>query len=65
MREYRSSKREERERNAHFSRREKVSFWQAWELDKKGKGHPRLILAWVKLELEALGLGWSVGEGGE
>ena len=34
-------------------------------LSKEWGRHPRLILAWGKLELEDLGLWWSVGEGGE
>ena len=48
----------------HLEERERV--WEhARELDKGWGKHPRLSLSWKKLELEAHGLGWGVGEGGE
>ena len=65
MEEPTSSKREKRERNAHFPREKKRVFWHALELGKRGKRHPRLSLSWGRLDLEALGLWWSVGENGE
>ena len=65
MREAIASKREERERNAHFSKREKVGFLACLDLGKRGKSHPRLSNTRGNLDLEALELWWSVGEGGE
>ena len=54
------------EREIHiFLGRERESFEHARVLQRRGKSHPRLILVWGKLQLEDLGLWWSVGEGGE
>ena len=56
---------EERERNApHLEERERVRE-HARELEKGWGKHPSLSLVWKNLELEAHGLVWGLGGGGE
>ena len=57
-----ASKREERESEAHFFKREKEGFEACMVLGKSPRSNPRLSLAWGKLLLRDLGLGMSVGE---
>ena len=52
-------------KNAHFLGERKRVFWHTMKLDKSWGRHTRHSHAWGKLELEALWLWWSVGEGGE
>ena len=57
-----ASKREERESEVHFFKREKWGFEAYMVFGKSPRSNPRLSLAWGKLFLRDLGLGMSVGE---
>ena len=52
-------------KNAHFFGEREGDFLLTRVLSRRWEGHTRFIFALGKLDLKALGLGWSVGEGGE
>ena len=49
----------------HFSRERECVFWLIIGLGKEWGAPTRHSHAWAKLDLEAIWVWWSVGEGGE